>query len=64
MRLNVEQSEEFARRLFYPTREEIERHNRILTQIEQDVIITRNETSEGFTATCKNLDLSFLDELN
>lgn len=63
MRLNAEQSREFIRALFFPTAEEIERHNRILNQIERDVIII-DRTSDGFTAICRNLDLSFLDELD
>lgn len=60
MRLNAKQSREFIR-IFFPTAEEIERHNKILNEIEQDIIIFLYNKN-GFTAYCKNLDLSFLDE--
>ena len=60
IRLSGDASVSFANALFRPTREAVQRHNRILDQISRDVVIHRNE--EGFTAECADLDLSFLDD--
>lgn len=59
IRLTGEVAVHFANSLFSPTKEEIERHNRIVDQIDRDVKLNRDEG--GFTAEIAGLDLSFLE---
>jgi len=54
--LTGEASEEFARRLFCPTKEEVEERRKFFDKLDEDIIIY--ETEDGFIAECKNLDLS------
>ncbi len=51
----------FARKLYRPTKEEINENKHILEKIDENIIITR--TKDGFMADIKDLDLSFLDKL-
>lgn len=60
IKLEGEAAAEFARRLFFPTKEEIEHHNAILDKIDKKVQIT--ETEDGFIAEVEDLDLSFLSD--
>ncbi len=46
--LNAEDSKEFIRRLYFPTKEEAEEHARILKRIEDSMIII--PTENGFDA--------------
>ena len=59
IRLTGQAAVHFANSLFSPTKEEIERHNRIVDQIDRDVKLSRDEG--GFTAEIAGLDLSFLE---
>ena len=59
IRLTGEAAVHFANSLFSPTKEEIERHNRIIDQIDRDVKLNRDEG--GFTAEITGLDLSCLE---
>ena len=60
IRLTGEASVRFANSLFRPTQEAIERHNRVIDQIDKDVEINNNE--DGFSVDSASLDLSFLKE--
>ena len=59
IRLTGEAAVHFANSLFRPTKEEIERHNMVIDQIDRDVKLNRDEG--GFTAEIAGLDLSFLE---
>ena len=60
IRLEGEAAAEFARRLFHPTKDEIESHKAITDIIDRTIHIT--ETEDGFMAEIEGLDLSFLAE--
>ena len=58
IRLSKEESVEFIRAIFKPTRKEIERVREILDKIDKNIIIKK--TSNGFEADISDLDLSVL----
>lgn len=60
IRLSGQDAREFAKSLFRPTNEDICRRNAIIEQINNSVVITRNE--DGFQAEIEGLDLSFLEK--
>lgn len=60
IRLEGEDAAEFARRLFHPTKEEIESREAIIKELDRTIHIT--ETEDGFVAEIEGLDLSFLTE--
>lgn len=61
IRLEGEDAAEFARRLFHPTKEEIESSTAIIKEIDR---IHITETEDGFMAEIEGLDLSFLHEID
>lgn len=61
IRLSGEASINFVNALFRPSREIIENHNKILDEIDSEVVIRRID--DGFEADIKDLDLSFLQDI-
>lgn len=58
--LSGEDAISFNKSFFYPSKEEIERHNAKIKQINNNISI--KSSTDGFEAEVKDLDLSFLED--
>ena len=61
IRLNGEDSVRFVEALLRPALGDIDENTKVMERIDRDVIL--QETDNGFNAQIKNLDLSFLDDI-
>ena len=61
IRLNGEDSVRFVEALLRPELGVIDENTKVMERIDRDVIL--QETDNGFNAQIKNLDLSFLDDI-